>query len=129
MTFEHFALNVSDARATSRWYVEHLGFKIARQRNEPPYTHFLSDYAGRVVVELYTNPAAVVTDFPATHPLCFHFAVVSSDARADRTRLEKAGASFFVEDVLPDGTVLIMMRDPWGVPVQLCQRANRFPGY
>jgi len=70
-----------------------------------------------------------VTDFVSAHPLCFHFAVVSGAAREDRARLEKAGAKFFVEDALPDGSVLIMMRDPWGVPLQLCQRTKPFPGY
>ncbi|NBX60561.1 MAG: VOC family protein, partial [Opitutaceae bacterium] len=32
MKFEHFALNVADVRAMARWYVEHLGFQIARRR-------------------------------------------------------------------------------------------------
>lgn len=127
MIFEHFALNVPDARAMSRWYVQHLGFAIARSREDAPHTHFLADGTGRVVVELYTNPAAKITDFAAAHPLSFHFAVVTQAARDERARLEKAGATFFVEDALADGSVLIMMRDPWGVPLQLCQRANPFP--
>jgi glyoxylase I family protein len=129
MTFEHFALNVSDARVMSRWYVEHLGFTIARSREDAPHTHFLADGAGRIVVELYTNPVATITDFATAHPLSFHFAVVTSAARNECARLEKAGAKFFLEDALPDGSVLIMMRDPWGVPLQLCQRATPFPGY
>jgi glyoxylase I family protein len=129
MRFEHFALNVPDARAMSRWYVDHIGFMIVRSRADTPYTHFLGDESGAVVVELYTNTSAAISDFAAHHPLCFHFAVVSNDARGDRARLEKVGATFFVEDALPDGSVLVMMRDPWGVPLQLCQRANRFPGY
>ncbi len=127
MRFEHFALNVSDARAQSRWYVQHLGFTIARQREDAPYTHFLADDSGRVIVELYTNPSAAIPDYAATHPLCFHFAVVSADAAADRTRLEQAGATFAVEDRLPDGSHLVMLRDPWGVALQLCQRATPLP--
>ena len=129
MIFEHFALNVPDARAMSRWYVQHLGFVIARSREDAPYTHFLADDSGRVAVELYTNLAATITDFASAHPLSFHFAVVTHAARDERSRLEKAGATFFVEDALPDGSVLIMMRDPWGVPLQLCQRAKPFLGY
>ena len=113
----------------SRWYVEHLGFTVARKREDAPYTHFLADDAGRIVVELYTNPTAPITDFASTHPLCFHFAVVTRAARAEQTRLENAGATFFIEDALPDGSILVMMRDPWGVAVQLCQRAKPFPGY
>ena len=129
MIFEHFALNVPDVRAMSRWYVEHLGFTITRQRADAPYTHFLSDDARRVVVELYSNPTAAVLDFATLAPLSFHFAVVALDAVIERRRLESAGASFVVEDRLADGSVLIMMRDPWGVPVQLCQRTSPFPGY
>jgi catechol 2,3-dioxygenase-like lactoylglutathione lyase family enzyme len=129
MRFEHFALNVPDARAMSRWYVDNVGFVIARRREEAPYTHFLADETGHIVVELYTNTTQPCLEFPALHPLLFHFAVVATDARAERVRLEKAGAALVVEETLPDGTILVMMRDPWGVPLQLCQRATPFPGY
>lgn len=127
--FEHFALNVPDARAQSRWYVTHVGFQIVRQREEPPHTHFLADDTGRIVIELYTNPAAAIPNYAAAHPLCFHLAVIAADATAERFRLEAAGATLALEEPLPDGSLLIMMRDPWGVPLQLCQRARPFPGY
>lgn len=126
MKFEHFALNVGDPRAQARWYVAHLGFTVARHREDAPFTHFLADETGRVVVELYSNPSAPVPDYAARHPLVFHFAVVAADARAERIRLEKAGATLFLEEPQPDGSMLIMMRDPWGVSVQLCQRARPF---
>lgn len=122
MQFEHFALNVSDARAVAAWYVAHLGFRIARRREDAPFTHFLADDTGRVIVEFYSNPAASVPDYAAQHPLCFHLAVVAADARAERSRLEAAGATLFREEPQPDGSLLIMLRDPWGVPLQLCQR-------
>jgi glyoxylase I family protein len=127
--FEHFALNVPDVRSQSRWYVDHVGFKIARQRADAPFTHFLADETGRIVVELYTNPAAAIPNYAAAHHLCFHFAVVASDAKAERARLEAAGATLALEEPLADGSLLIMMRDPWGVALQLCQRATPFPGY
>lgn len=127
MKFEHFALNVPDARAHAQWYVQHLGFTIARQRADAPYTHFLADTTGRTVVELYSNPVAAYPDYAHAHPLLFHFAVAAADAPAERARLERAGATLFVEDALPDGSLLIMMRDPWGVSLQLCQRATPFP--
>lgn len=126
MKFEHFALNVPDARAISRWYVEHLGLAVARRREDPPYTHFLADDTGRVIVELYTNPQAPVPDYAAQPPLVFHFALVAADARAECQRLSAAGAKLFLEEPQPDGSMLIMMRDPWGVPIQLCQRAKPF---
>ena len=128
MKFEHFALNVADARSMSRWYAEHLGFKILRQTEAAPYTHFLADESGRVVLELYSNTAAAMPDYRLAHPLVFHVAVVADEARAEQTRLVAAGATLFQVDSLPDGSLLVMLRDPWGVPLQLCQRAQRFPG-
>lgn len=110
----------------AQWYVDYLGFKVVRRREDAPFTHFLADDTGRVVVELYTNPTGAITDFARSHPLTFHFAVVTPSARRERERLEKAGATFFLEDALPDGSVLVMMRDPWGVPLQLCERARPF---
>lgn len=127
MKFEHFALNVSDPRTQARWYVQHLGFTIARAREDAPFTHFLADETGRTIVELYANPKAAIPDYAATHPLCFHLAVAAADARSERARLEKAGAKLFLEEPQPDGSLLIMLRDPWGVPLQLCQRTKPFP--
>jgi len=124
MLFEHFALNVADAAAHARWYVQHASFRIVRQKPDAPFTHFLADSNGRVVLEMYTNPAAPLPDYPGMHPLCFHFALISSDARNDQARLVAAGASFVSEENLIDGGRLIMLRDPWGVPLQLCQRAQ-----
>jgi glyoxylase I family protein len=126
MKFEHFALNVTDPAAMARWYVENVGCRIVRQRPDSPFTHFLADETGRVFMELYANPAAPVPNYKANHPLCFHVAVVAANASAERARLEKAGATLFLEEPQPDGSMLIMMRDPWGVPLQLCQRAKPF---
>jgi glyoxylase I family protein len=126
MKFEHFALNVPDARATAAWYVAHLGLAILRARAEAPFTHFLADDSGRVFLELYTNPKDPIPDYPAQHPLRWHFAFAVADAKAEQARLVAAGATLAVEEPQPDGSLLIMLRDPWGVPVQLCQRARPF---
>jgi catechol 2,3-dioxygenase-like lactoylglutathione lyase family enzyme len=127
MRFEHFALNVPDARAHAAWYVEHLGFTVARARTEVPYTHFLADDSGHVVLELYSNPSAPSLNFHAQDPLVFHFAVVSRDTEADAARLQHAGATVARDETLGDGSRLIMLRDPWGVSLQLCQRTNPMP--
>jgi glyoxylase I family protein len=126
MKFEHFALNVPDARLMSLWYVDHLGMEIVRRREEPPYTHFLADETGRVLMELYTNPVSAIPDYPGSHPLSFHAAFVTDSAESTQRRLELAGATVFKEEILPDGSVLIMLRDPWGIPLQLCQRTKPF---
>jgi catechol 2,3-dioxygenase-like lactoylglutathione lyase family enzyme len=128
MKFEHFALNVPDARASVLWYTAHMGLRVTRTRAEPPYTTFLSDESGRVIIELYSNPAAPYPDYKASHPLCFHVAFVSDDPAATRSKLVAAGATPAYEETLPDGSFLIMLRDPWGVPLQLVRRATPFPG-
>jgi glyoxylase I family protein len=125
MKFEHFALNVPDARAQSKWWVQNLGLTVARSREDAPFTHFLADETGRVIVEFYTNPSAPIPEYGKMHQLVLHVAFVAKDARAERTRLEKAGATFLVEET-PDGSSLVMMRDPWGVALQFCQRSRPF---
>jgi hypothetical protein len=127
MKFEHFALNVPEVLAQARWLTANLGFTVARQQDVPPHMTFLADETGRVIVELYTNPADAVPDYKAQHPLRFHLALVAKDAGAERARLEQAGATVFSDDTLPDGSRLVMLRDPWGLPLQLCQRAKPFP--
>ncbi|MBM3855938.1 MAG: VOC family protein [Verrucomicrobia bacterium] len=127
MKFEHFALNVPDPRAHAEWYVRHLGFQIVRSLPGSPFTRFLADDTGRTVLELYSNPMAACLDFSQNHPLMFHVAVVAADSRVERARLEAAGATLFLEDPQPDGSLLIMLRDPWGVPLQLCQRTAPMP--
>jgi glyoxylase I family protein len=126
MRFEHFALNVPDAPATAAWYVAHLGLTVLRARTEAPFTHFLADETGRVFIELYTNPKDPIPEYPGQHPLRVHFAFAVTDAKAEQARLIQAGATLAMEEPQPDGSMLIMMRDPWGVPVQLCQRAKPF---
>ena len=61
------------------------------------------------------------------HPLEFHLALIARNAHAKRAHLERPGATFFAEDALPDGSIRVIMRHPWGVPIQLCQLPQPFP--
>lgn len=123
MTIEHVALNVPDPVGFAAWYGRHLGLRVVRHHPEPHQTHFLADERGGVL-EIYRNPPDQVPDYRAMHHLVFHLAFKSPDAVRDASRLIAAGASH-VEDVLPpDGSVLVMLRDPWGIALQLCQRAT-----
>lgn len=123
MKFEHFALNVPDAAAMATWYVEHLHMQIVRAVQGAPHTHFLADATGRVVMEIYTNPAAPIPDYTNQDPLCLHVAFAVEDAAAKRDTLIVSGATLVVNQTLDDGSLLVMLRDPWGVALQLCQRA------
>jgi glyoxylase I family protein len=124
LNVEHVAWNVSDAAAMAAWYVEHLGMRVVRKLATPPYIHFLADAGGRVVIEIYSNPADAVPDYAAMHPLRFHLAFVAEEPDAARAALVAAGATFVDEQSLADGTRLLMLRDPWGLALQLCRRAT-----
>lgn len=121
---EHFACNVSDPAAMAAWYVQHLGMRIVRHNPAPPQIHFLADSAGRVVMEIYGNSVDAIPDYQAMHPARFHVAFAAPDPDVARAELVAAGATFVEEQTLPDGSRLLMLRDPWGLPLQLCKRTT-----
>jgi catechol 2,3-dioxygenase-like lactoylglutathione lyase family enzyme len=122
LRLEHVALNVTDPRGVADWYVAHLGMRVVRQVDGPPHTRFLADAAGATVVEIYANESARVPDYRAMDPLELHLAFDSAEPDADRAALVGAGATFEAETRLPDGSRLLMLRDPWGLALQLCAR-------
>jgi glyoxylase I family protein len=58
------------------------------------------------------------------HPLLLHLAFVCENPEQKRVELEVAGAIFAEEVRIKDGSHLVMMRDPWGLAIQLCKRGN-----
>jgi len=122
LNLEHVACNVADPPAMAAWYVEHLGMRVVRQSSDPSQIHFLADAAGRAVIEIYCNAADAIPDYAAMHPIRFHIAFAAADPDAARAALVAAGATFVDERALPDGSRLLMLRDPWGIPLQLCRR-------
>jgi catechol 2,3-dioxygenase-like lactoylglutathione lyase family enzyme len=125
MKLEHVAINVADPLALARWYVEHLGLTVVRRGMEPPWGHFLADDSGHVMLEIYGNEQAPKLDFPANHPSSLHFAFVSKDVAGDVRRLIAAGATQVGQiDVAPNKDELAMLRDPWGVCIQLVKRGQ-----
>lgn len=124
MKLEHFALNVEDPVAMADWYARHLGLRVARRQEESPYTTFLADDSGQILLELYGNPAAAVPPYRQMDPLLVHIAFVSADPQTDSRRLVAAGASLVTTLQTPDGSHLVMLRDPWGLALQLCRRGQ-----
>jgi len=123
MKLEHFALNVEDPVAVAAWYVQHLGLRVARHIPAPAQTHFLVD-AESTILEIYCNPPDQVPDYRSMDPLLLHLAFTSADPIADSKRLVAAGASYLSDTRLEDGSHLFMLRDPWGLALQLCKRAK-----
>ena len=123
MNIEHFAINVPEPIAAAQWYVRHLGMRVARAISEAPFTHFLADESGRVVVEMYGHTKAPVPDYRAMDPLVFHIAFTTTDVRGTLDRLLAAGATSASEVIFtPTGDEMTFLRDPWGVALQLVKR-------
>ena len=120
---EHIALNVEDPEAMSAWYCEHLDMKVARRGDAAIGMQFLADSTGRVMFEIYSNPAEPTPSYAKMGPLTLHLAFATEDSAASREGLIAAGATPLGEiDTTPTGDRLCMLRDPWGLVVQLCQR-------
>jgi len=101
-----------------------MGMKIVKQNTEAPYMTFLADDSGRIMIEIYLNPKDEVPAYRNMNPLLVHLAFVSEDPENDKNRLLAAGGSLEIEQHFADGSHLIMMRDPWGLALQLCKRST-----
>ena len=124
MKLEHVAVNVSDPVAMADWYQRNLGMEVVLSMGDEPFTHFLRDSGGTMMLEVYKNPPDSVPQYADMDPLLLHFAFVSDDPNADKSRLLQAGASLISDQHLDDGSHLVMMRDPWGLCIQLCKRGT-----
>ena len=125
MNIEHVALNHPDPAGAAQWYTEHVGMQVVRSSDQSPFIHFLADTAKTGLIELYNNPAADVPDYPAQSSLIVHIAFSVDDIEGTRARLIEAGATAEGEITqTPVGDQLAMLRDPWGVPLQLAKRAK-----
>jgi catechol 2,3-dioxygenase-like lactoylglutathione lyase family enzyme len=129
MNIEHIALNVPDPVAMAGWYTRHLGMRVVRAVDGPPHTRFLADESGRVVLEFYRQERVAVPDYAAMDPMVLHVAFTTADLTETRRGLIAAGAAAVGEPAAaPNGDVLAMLRDPWGLPVQLVKRAAPLMG-
>jgi hypothetical protein len=127
MRIEHLAINLDTPADWATWYVRHCGFKVVRAQAGPPWTQFIADSHGAVLVEAYDRTDKPRVDWPQADPILFHLALVSESLEADAQRLCAAGATRIEGGADTDGYGLIMLRDPWGVPLQLCRRREPFP--
>ncbi|BCS32112.1 hypothetical protein TBR22_A13210 [Luteitalea sp. TBR-22] len=123
LAFEHLAVNVGDPVAVAEWYVTHLGMTVVRRGDAPAHMHFLADASRRAMIEIYNNPVARADLYRDLHPVQLHVAFTSADPDADTERLVAAGAVLVEHQRHPDGSHLVMLRDPWGLPIQLARRA------
>ena len=122
---EHFALNVADPQSMTNWYFENLGMKVIRKGTPPTYTNFISDAGHHMMLELFVNSGYPILDMVKIDPLSLHIEFVVDDVRSIRNGLIAAGATLVEEvKVSASGDEILMLRDPWGVPLQFIKRAE-----
>jgi glyoxylase I family protein len=80
---------------------------------------------GRVVLEIYNNPAAPQPDYASMHPLMLHVAFAVEDVAGTHDLLVGAGAvSFSAPETTASGDQFAMLRDSFGLPIQLVCRKS-----
>ena len=123
MRLEHVALQVAEPAKMAWWYCEHLGMRIVQQVGDGCF--FIVDSAGQGMLEIYHNPAEPVPDYASRSPFELHVAFWSDDVQGDCARLVAAGATVFREPDDPAAAFQqAILRDPWGLPLQLIKRAK-----
>jgi catechol 2,3-dioxygenase-like lactoylglutathione lyase family enzyme len=129
MKIEHIGLIVAQPMAMAAWYVEHLGLRVRLQTGDNSRgAVFLEDSSGRLFIELGANGVTPPLDFAAVPPLQVHLALKSADPEADARRLQQAGATLVEEHAhRGPGDYLLLLRDPWGVAIQLARRTADSP--
>jgi len=121
---EHVGLNLKDPQAVTDWYCENLGMKVVRSQPGQG-VFFISDAGGHMMLELYNNPKSPVPDYPAIEHLSLHISFMVHPVEVIRTRLIGAGARPVGEiGTNPSGDKVANLRDPWGIPIQLIERAE-----
>lgn len=88
----------------------------------PVPVRFLADSSGEEMLELYNNSKVGVPDYANMDPLTLHIAFVCDDVAAMVDRLVAAGAILVSGPEEINGDGMAILRDPWGVATQLCDR-------
>jgi len=122
MKIEHVALQVADPAAMADWYVQHLGFSVRRSSDEPVVARFMADSSGAVMLEVYHNTKVPVPDYATMDPALMHVAFVCDDLPSAIAGLTTAGASLLSGPEMIGEDELAMLRDPWGLAIQLAKR-------
>lgn len=130
MKLEHVALLVADPPSMARWYVTHLGMRIVKSSDDAPgFARFLADADGASILETYASDVHVVPDYRALDPALLHVAFATAEIASVRERLVAAGATPVGEITENSaGDRFAMLRDPWGLALQLAQRARPLSG-
>jgi glyoxylase I family protein len=123
---EHIAFNVPDPVAAAKWYTENLGMKVMRQGGAPAFTTFVADSNEHMMMELTHNAGVPLFEPAKLSHVSIHLAFMVPEIGTIKAKLLSAGATL-VDDITktPSGDQVLMLRDPWGLPIQFVQRVKQ----
>ena len=111
------------------WYVKHLDFCVQRASDMPVVARFMADSSGAVTLEVYRNPVHAVPDYAAMEPVLLHVGgLAGNDVAAAADRLIAAGAVLVRGREFLGEDEVAMLRDPWGLAIQLVKGGLRMIG-
>jgi glyoxylase I family protein len=123
--FEHTAFLVDNAKAVADWWCENLGMEMVRYGGPPSHMTFLRDASGKTMFEIYENDTLNTPEYVSMHVSILHFAFYTDDIEGERDRLLASGATLVDDVYVTDaGDQLAMLRDPWGVAIQVLKRKD-----
>jgi glyoxylase I family protein len=122
---EHFAINVADSREIAKWFSKNLEMIVLRDGKAPSYGMFIADAGKSMMFELYQNKDFPAVNFDSVNYQTFHIAFMVQDVQTVKAILVASGAKI-AEDIkrTPSGDDVLMLRTPWGWPIQLVKRVN-----
>ena len=121
MQIEHLAINAERAEEMVAWYRDFCQMPIWREGHGDVYVGFLG--VPPSLMEIYNNPEKPYLLPGDIDPATIHVAFQSTDLAGDRDRLVAAGATLLEGEPSENGHGLLMLRCPFGLPIQLCKRA------
>ena len=127
MKIEHIGLLSSAPIQMGHWYNKHLGFKIIiEDGTDAEGVIFIKDDSG-TVIEIGNLSGISPVEFRSHHPLSIHLAVECSSPENKAKCLVEAGAELIGESLKNAYKgEKILVRDPWGLTIQLINRKTKF---
>lgn len=124
MRIEHIAFQVPNPAAMADWYTKHFGFVVKRGSDVGVPVRFLADDSGQVILELYNNSSLPMPNYFEMNPLTMHIALECPNHEETVKNLVADKATLVTaQSISPSGDTLSMLRDPWGIPLQLVKRS------
>ena len=114
---------MKDPVAAAKWYSDNLRFTVIKQMNISPFAHFIADHPKKILLEIFRLPDKIVPDYRSLDPVIMHLGFSVLDIETTYQKLVSAGAEVVSEiSVSENGDKMAMLRDPWGLPIQLIKR-------